>query len=338
MKLFTPFYQADIIIASPLGLRLLTGADGERQREYDFLSSIDICVLDRADALRMQNWDHVLELSNCMNRKPRQLRDVDIRRLLPSAADQSTRFLRQTIILSNGHSPDYPALLHDRVATEFEKGQRRSGDGGDSDDDADAGMTRFDTPEFEARNVRGCVRFADKYAGDALASVTAHGVSRQMFQHVELESLSQHHKSLVDTFTKRFWPDVGTKLEQLLIVVGSGYGDFLKVRRFLKSEGVDFCALHEYSSIQSLSRNRMRFFKKQVRVMVTTERFLWFRRYKLRGARHCVFVGTPETPEIYSECCNNLFNRETATALTLLKKHLANKIFGYLARCDFWAK
>ena len=43
-KLYAPFYKSDLEIASPLGIRLATGADGESKRDIDWLSSIEVVL------------------------------------------------------------------------------------------------------------------------------------------------------------------------------------------------------------------------------------------------------------------------------------------------------
>lgn len=55
LKLYSEFYQSDLIIASPLGLRMSI----EKEKSADFLSSIEIMVADQLDVMGMQNWEHV---------------------------------------------------------------------------------------------------------------------------------------------------------------------------------------------------------------------------------------------------------------------------------------
>ena len=49
VKLFCSFDKSDIIITSPLGLRLALQSEEENKKsDYSYLSSIEILVIDRA--------------------------------------------------------------------------------------------------------------------------------------------------------------------------------------------------------------------------------------------------------------------------------------------------
>jgi U3 small nucleolar RNA-associated protein 25 len=49
IKLYTAFENSDVIISSPLGLQMLMGGEEQetKKRELDFLSSIEILILDK---------------------------------------------------------------------------------------------------------------------------------------------------------------------------------------------------------------------------------------------------------------------------------------------------
>jgi hypothetical protein len=56
LKLYEKFYQSDIIVGSPLAIRILTGQESDTNAlekktiDFDFLSSIEYLVLDSAEA------------------------------------------------------------------------------------------------------------------------------------------------------------------------------------------------------------------------------------------------------------------------------------------------
>ena len=54
LKLFTPFAAWDIIVTSLVGLRLAISASEEKkEKDFSFLSSVEVLVIDRAHALYM---------------------------------------------------------------------------------------------------------------------------------------------------------------------------------------------------------------------------------------------------------------------------------------------
>jgi hypothetical protein len=78
--------STDIIIASPLGLHLVMAPKDESHKiagASDFLSSIELVVVDSADVMYMQNFEHVTNLFASLNRIPQKPRDTDYSKIRP---------------------------------------------------------------------------------------------------------------------------------------------------------------------------------------------------------------------------------------------------------------
>ncbi|GJJ06203.1 hypothetical protein Clacol_000392 [Clathrus columnatus] len=108
VKFFSGFYQSDAILASPLGLRLII----ERDKNADFLSSVEVLIMDQIDALTMQNWDHVIFILERLNQVPKEAHDADFSRIKPWYLDGHASYLRQSILLSPYETPEIRAVFN----------------------------------------------------------------------------------------------------------------------------------------------------------------------------------------------------------------------------------
>jgi len=82
-----------------VGLRLILGTKDEKNREWDFLSSVEIVILDQADVYLMQNWEHVETLFSSLNKIPiAQHKTTDYSRMRLFNLNDWAKYFRQTLI------------------------------------------------------------------------------------------------------------------------------------------------------------------------------------------------------------------------------------------------
>ncbi|KAJ3544901.1 hypothetical protein NM688_g5691 [Phlebia brevispora] len=236
VKLFADFYGCDLIIASPLGLRMSI----EKEKNADFLSSIEILVVDQMDALTMQNWDHVQFVFSHLNKLPKESHDVDFSRIKPCAS-----YLRQSIFLSAYETPETRALFNSSL-----------------------------------HNVAGKLRTERRWQ----AVPVPEGVD-QNFVHFECTNPK-------DELDKRF---------QFFTTQARIGPARCPENHFRKAVGASFAVLSEYSSNQDISRARQAFFSGKKSFLLISERFHFFRRYKIRGIRNIIFYAPPDHPQFYTE-------------------------------------
>lgn len=103
LKLFSNFAQSDIIVASPLGLKLII------EKEFDFLSSIEIVIAMDSHIFHMQNWDHLKSVFEHLNKIPTHAK-CDFSRVKNYILDGQANLVRQTLIFSAFQTPELNAL------------------------------------------------------------------------------------------------------------------------------------------------------------------------------------------------------------------------------------
>jgi U3 small nucleolar RNA-associated protein 25 len=84
IRLYGDFYSSDIIVASPLKLHMAIGAAEEnKERDVDYLSSIEVLVIDHADIISMQNWSFLATVVDYLNRLPTKQHGTNVMRIRP---------------------------------------------------------------------------------------------------------------------------------------------------------------------------------------------------------------------------------------------------------------
>ncbi|WFD42371.1 rRNA-binding ribosome biosynthesis protein utp25 [Malassezia psittaci] len=275
LKLYSAFFDSDLIIASPLGLRLMIEKEryvySDLSSEFDYLSSIECLVVDQMDVMLMQNWDHVKFVMDCINTIPKQAHDTDFSRVMPWYLDDQAKNLRQTVLLSSFDAPEFRSLFQ--------------------------GL----------RNVAGKIRTTRTYAAeDATMASVIPGV-RQTFQKFECANAQGEADARFSAFTTKLLPHLersAVSATHTMIVIPS-YFDFVRIEDyFRKQENNSYATLSEYSSNKEVSRARQGFFSGKKALLLVTERFHFYRRYTIRGARTVIFYGLPDHANYYPELIN----------------------------------
>ena len=251
----------------------------------DFLSSIEICVVNRAEVLLEQNWDHVHDLLGMINQQPRSHNETDFSRVRPYFLQpHNSQHFRQVVVCS---SVADPAILS--------------------------------TFKRYAQSVSGAVRVKERFPVER-ASVSNIDLStcsngdaiRQVFQRVPCTSFATQSDDRVNYFVERVLPHLERTQQTHTMVFIPSYFDFLSLRNALLQRQKDlgtalnFVSVTEYARSTEVSRGRARFLQGRRPLLLYTGRAHFFLRHHIRGVRHLIFLGLPVHAEFYVEHVNRL--------------------------------
>ncbi|CAL1529402.1 unnamed protein product [Lymnaea stagnalis] len=291
LRLYSPFYESDIILASPLGLRMIIGLEGDHERDYDFLSSIEVLIIDQADIFLMQNWDHFTHVFKHLHLQPRESHGVDFSRVRMWSINGWSKHYRQTLIFS---SVILPELL-----TIFNK---------------------------HCHNFTGKIIVQrDGKVGTIRSSITD---SPQIFHRVPCDApdgLSQR-KAKFDYFKKKIIPyHTSAGIKHTLIYCN--YYSFVMLRNYFRESETDFLFMNEYDTEKHMRNARIHFRKRHPHFMLYTERLHFFYRFKLRAIHHILWFDLPQYPHFYPELVNLMeTSRQACTTTALFTKYDAQKL------------
>lgn len=267
LKLYSEFYSSDIIISSLLGLRILIGAEGEADRDYDFLASIELLILDQAELFLMQNWDHMIHILNHLHLQPKDSHGTDFSRVRSWCVNGWTKYYRQTLIFSSIHVPEIYGIFNKKCY-----------------------------------NYAGKVKIINPISPGSICQVAVQ--IPQVFHRFDTSSHSQALEYRMEFFTTKILPQYKDRIMNHTLIFIPSYFDFVKLRNYFKKEEYSFVQICEYSKDAKVARARDMFFHSDAHFLLYSERFHFFRRIRVKGIRHIIFYAPPIFPQFYVEMCN----------------------------------
>ncbi|KXN84148.1 U3 small nucleolar RNA-associated protein 25 [Leucoagaricus sp. SymC.cos] len=283
VRMFTEFYGCDIVIASPLGLRRSI----EKEKHADYLSSVEILIIDQVDVLTMQNWDHVKFVLSHTNKLPKESHDTDFSRIKSWYLDGHAAYLRQSIMLTAYETPEIRALYNSFT------------------------------------NVAGKIR-TEKMCQPV---PVPEGIEQSLV-HFDCTSPQDEPDKRFHHFTTQLLPTIlksAVQSTNTVVFIPSSF-DFIRVHNYFRKQArVSFAIISEYSTNQDISRARQAFFKGTKSFLLVSERFHFYKRYKIRGIRNLVFYGPPDHPQFFTEYLSYPFLDDDVDASDVTCKVLYSK-------------
>ncbi|KAH8621847.1 U3 small nucleolar RNA-associated protein 25 [Alternaria alternata] len=269
LKYYSTFYNSDIIFASTLGLRRAIESGDPKKRDSDFLSSIELVIMEQADAALMQNWEHAEFVFEHLNLQPKDSHGCDFSRVRNWYLDGHAGFVRQTIVLS--------AFLTPKINTLYNR---------------------------HMRNFAGRLKYtADHTAG--LIETLSYGI-KQTFLRFDSPSHLTDPDARFKYFSTTVLPSI-TRLPKpvegglgVLVFIPS-YLDFVRIRNSLVDTDIAYASISEYTDATDVRKARSHFMNGKHSVLLYTGRAHHFHRYNLRGVKRVVFYGVPENHIFYDE-------------------------------------
>ena len=286
---FVDFFGADIVFASPLGI---VTAMNDDISAADFLSAIELVIVDRCDVVAMQNWEHLETVLEKCNQLPKDAKDVDVNRCHEFHLNGAAASARQTIFLSQFETAEINATFNGALCANVEG--------------------KFRLRATKEKGVLGLVASPDdpRNLRTNESATLPNLISRQEFELVRVSK-----KNIQDAddirfrhFAKVVLPRIRENPDQGQLIFCATYFEFVRVRNLLVDREVSFAINSEYTDIAEAARARTLFADGRKRCLLLSERAYFYQRRNIRGVNSVFFYSLPENPQFYAEVCSFMKN------------------------------
>lgn len=268
VKLYSSFYNSDILVASPIGLSMILEDPKQSKRQYDFLSSIEVLVVDHANQIEMQNWDHIGTVFKYLNKIPKDFHGADFSRIRMWSVNDQARLMRQSMVFSEYLTPNVNSIVS------------------------------------RSQNIGGKVRYRPIFGAKSCIMSSVGLKIKQIFQRFESPDPQSNHDARFKFFVNTVLPSTlkQSSYENGLLVYIPSYFDYVRLKAHMKTQTkINFASIDEYSSKSKISRARYAFSSGKVQVLLYSERLHYYSRYELYGVKNVLIYEAPSNPLFYKE-------------------------------------
>ena len=268
LSFYESFEEADIILASPAGLQTLGSVDArnEGRREFDFLSSIQILILDQAEVFMYQNLEHLEYILKNINNIPKRTDNLgDISRIQDRYLEKLAKKFRQTIVVQKFRTQDLEYLMKKYCFNSFQ----------------------------------GKISILNNYSENKMSGLAEEWSVRTSLKRINTSEVAKADDLRYNYFTTKVWPKLEDNLVAYTVVFCSTYFEFVRLKRFFKNKNTAISFISEYTDDVDCHKQRARFEREENRFLLVSERALVFDKIELRYAQNIVFYSLPEALDIF---------------------------------------
>ncbi|CRG94109.1 conserved protein, unknown function [Plasmodium gallinaceum] len=323
IQLYSPFYDSDILICSPLGLDIIIKeSKGEEETdienessdnyeldeniseknknkksqkpkkknnnskkklyEYDFLSAIEILIIDQVDTILMQNFLILKNVLNFINKPLLRWGNANINRIPKYIINGFLKNYRQTIISSSFLDTNFISLIQ------------------------------------SANNYRTYLKLFIKSGDDILMHIRDFNIN-QYFKKIECDNILKIEDNILDFFTTNVI-DILSGIKQLIIFLPT-YIEYIRMYEILKKNDITFKGVNEYTSEKKRIKILKLFKFRRINILLITGRLIFYERCTFKGANHIIFFSPPKFLFMYYELIKDLNKNSNSSSLCYYTKY-----------------